>query len=86
MARTMVALFGGVLLGVLTTLAVVRFEQSSNPSPGDIVRDIVDVPKMTQAIAEKHRDEQYASLVGIEQVLALPTEFARAEALHVLAG
>ena len=86
MARIIAALCSGVLLGVLMTLAAVRFGQSSNPSPGDIVRDITDVPQMAQAVAEKHRDEQYANLINIEQVLALPTEFARSEALYVLAG
>ena len=86
MARLMAALCGGVILGVLATLAAGRFGQSGNPSPGDIVRDIENVPQMAQAVAEKHRDEQYANLVNIEQVLALPTEFARSEALYVLAG
>ena len=86
MARMMAVLCGGVLLGILATIAFVRFGPSINPAPGDIVRDIVDVPQMAQAVAEKHRDEQYASLGNIEQVLALPTEFSRSEALHVLAG
>jgi len=44
------------------------------------------VPKMAQAVAEKHRDEQYANLTSVEEVIALPTEFARSEALYVLAG
>jgi len=86
MSRTIAALAGGVLLGILAMLAVARFGPSSNPSPDAIVRDIVDVPKMTQAVAEKHRDEQYAQLTSIEEVMALPTEFARSEALYVLAG
>ena len=86
MNRMIPVLGGGVLLGILATLAFVRIEQPSNPPADDIVRDIVDVPQMAQAVAEQHRDERYANLVNIEQVLALPTEFARAEALHVLAG
>lgn len=65
MARMMAVLCGGVLLGILATIAFVRFGPSINPAPGDIVRDIVDVPQMAQAVAEKHRDEQYASLGNI---------------------
>ena len=86
MTKTMTALCSGVVLGVLATLAVVQFERSRNPVPGVVVRDIADVPKMTPAIAEKHRGDQYANLVNIEQILSLPTIFARSEAMHVLAG
>lgn len=86
MARIIAALCGGMIIGILATLAAVRLGQTSDPPLGDIVRDIVDVPQMTQAVAEKHREEQYANLATIEQVLALPTEFARSEALYVLAG
>ena len=86
MARIMAALCGGALIGVLTTLFAVRIGQPGNSSPGDIVRDIVGVSQMEQAVAEKHRDEQYVNLVNIEQILALPTGFARSEALHLLAG
>jgi len=86
MNRMIPVLGGGVLLGILATLAFVRIGQPNNPPADDIVRDIVDVPQMAQALAEQHRDERYANLVNIEQVLALPTEFARSEALHVLAG
>ncbi len=57
MARIMAALVGGVLLGILAMLGAARFGPSSNESPDEIVRDFVDVPKMTQAVAEKHRDE-----------------------------
>lgn len=86
MTKLIIALCSGVALSVLAVLAITQSEQSSNPVPGDTVRDIVDVPIMTQTIAEKHRDEQYANLVDIEQILSLPTEFARSEAMHVLAG
>jgi hypothetical protein len=82
----MAALIGGILLGILAMLAAARFGSSSNQSPDEIVRDIADVPKMAQAVAEKHRDEQYTSLTSVEEVIALPTEFARSEALYVLAG
>ena len=86
MARIIAALIDGVVLGILAMLATARFGPSANQSPDEIVRDIVDVPKMAQAVAEKHRDEQYASLTSVEEVIALPTEFAHSEALYVLAG
>ncbi len=86
MGRVLTAVCGGLLLGVLATLAAVRMGQSSNASPDDIVRDIENIPQMAEAVAEKLRDEHYVSLVNIEQVLALPTEFARSEALYLLAG
>ncbi len=86
MARILAALIGGVLLGILAMLAAARFGSSSNQSPDEIVRDIVAVPKMAQAVAEKHRDERYAGLTSVEEVIVLPTEFARSEAMYALAG
>ncbi|MCZ6772683.1 MAG: hypothetical protein O7G83_12015, partial [Proteobacteria bacterium] len=86
MARIMAALIGGVLIGILAMLGAALFGPSSNQSPDEIVRDIADAPKMTQAVAEKHRDEQYTRLTSVEEVIALPTAFARSEALYVLAG
>ena len=86
MARIMVALVGGILLGIVAMHAVTRFGPPSNHSPDQIARDIVDVPRMAPAVAKKHRDEQYANLTSVEEVIALPTEFARSEALYVLAG
>ncbi len=86
MARTMAALVGGILLGILAIFVVGRFGPTSNLPSDGTVRDIVDVPTMAQADAEKHRDEQFAKLISVEDVIALPTEFARSEAMHVLAG
>lgn len=86
MNRTLPILGVGVLLGIIATLAFLRFDQPGSAPPDEVVRDIVDIPQMTEAVAEKHRDEQYATLVSIEDILALPTVFARTEALHVLAG
>lgn len=86
MARIIAVLISGILIGVLGMLAADRFTPSSEQKPGEIVRDILDVPTMPQAVAENHRKEQYAKLASIQEVAALPTEFARSEALHVLAG
>jgi hypothetical protein len=86
MNRTLPVLGAGVLLGIIATLPFNRATQRPAPAPDEVVRDIVDIPEMTEAVAEKHRGEQYASLVSIEDILALRTEFARSEALHLLAG
>lgn len=86
MNRTLPVLGGGVLLGMVATLAFVQTGQPGDPKAGDVVRDIADIPQMTEAVAQKHRDEHYANLVSIEKIIALPTGFARLEAAHVLAG
>lgn len=86
MAKTIAVLCGGVLLGVIATFAAFQYDRSIESSPGSIVRDIEDVPQMTRGAAEKHRDEEYANIDSVEQLLALPTGFARSEAMYVLAG
>lgn len=86
MARIIAAAVGGILIGILAMLAATRFGASISPSQQEIVRDIMDVPKMELAEAEKHRDEQYTSLASVSDVMALPTEFSRSEALYAIAG
>ncbi len=86
MARMMAVLIGGVLLGILGMLAVDRFGSPDTLPAGQIARDIADVPKIAEAVAERLRDERYTSLVSIKEIIALPTDFARSEALHALAG
>lgn len=86
MAKIIVAMIGGVVLGTLVTLAATQFESSSNTTPEDFVRDINVVPKMAQAVADKHRKEQYIHLTSVEAIIALPTAFARSEALYAIAG
>ena len=86
MVRLLPTLCGGVLLGALATLAVVYYGQRPGSSSETIVRDIESVPQMSRDVAEKHRDERYANIDSIEQLLSLPTEFARSEATFVLAG
>ena len=86
MSRTMTALIGGALLGILGTLAADRLSSSGNQLADAIIRDIVAVPVMAQAVAEKHRVEPYVNLTSVEEVIALPTEFARSAAFYALAG
>ena len=86
MNKTLPLLGAGVLLGIIATLAITQASRTLAPSSGQVVRDIVDIPQMTETVAEQHRAEQYTGLDTIQEILALPTEFARSEALHVLAG
>jgi len=85
MGRTLAVLFGGVILGVLVSLAATRLWQPDGSLAGPVVRDIADVPLMTQEVAEEHRLEDYARLTSIEDLMRLPTEFARSAALFSLA-
>jgi len=85
MARTIAAFVGGLLLGGLMMFAAGRLVPPSSPSPDEVVRDIADVPVMAQATADKHRVEQYVGITSIEELLSLPTEFARSSALYSLA-
>ncbi len=83
MSRIILALVAGLGLGgAIGYLAAVKRE-APPPQP---VRDIAEVPKMTAAIAEQHREKRYADLGSIEDVQALPSAFARNEALYALAG
>lgn len=84
MARLLVALGGGILIGVVGAFVVSR--PDLNPEPAAVVRDIGNVSTMATAVAEKHRQQRYANILSIEDVVALPTEFARSEALYVVAG
>jgi hypothetical protein len=37
---------------------------------------------MAQAVAEKHRDEEYASLTSVEEVISLARSYARTGKTH----
>lgn len=63
----------------LGVLAGKHWRQPATPSIGD-------VPRMSVAEAVAHRETRYTALASIEQVLALPSHFARLEALYALAG
>jgi len=86
MAKLIAAVIAGVVLGILVMLAAARLGPSGNEIPDEAFRDIVDVLKMSPAAAEKHRVEQYINLSSVEEIVSLPTEFARSEALFALAG
>ncbi|MDJ0939742.1 MAG: hypothetical protein QNJ00_08245 [Woeseiaceae bacterium] len=84
MVRLAAALILGLLAGAGLTYLATR---SAEPeAPDAVVRDIVTQTTMTVEIAEQHREERYVQLATVEEVYALPTEFARREALYALAG
>lgn len=49
-------------------------------------RVLANVPRMSAEEALSHREERYRAIDSIERILALPTRFARMEALYALAG
>ena len=52
----------------------------------EVVRDIQDVPRKTEVETVSHREERFAPLTTIEEILALPPEIDRTAALHDIAG
>ena len=90
MAKLVAVLLAGALIGAAATYGLVN-RDAAGPAPAfapepQIVRDIVDIPKVSAPEAEKLREERYAGLTTIEDIYALPSEFGRAEALYMLAG
>ncbi len=87
MRHILLAALAGLAIGAAITWIVVAPDKSRIDEPAvEVVRDILDVPKMSVAAAEKHREDRYESLQSIDQIYALPSEFGRAEALYALAG
>lgn len=83
MLRILTATVAGLLVGAVAAHLLTRAAISPD---GPVVRDIAGVPKISASAAARHRDARYTDVATIEQVLALPTEFTRSEALYVLAG
>lgn len=84
MTRFIAAAAGGAILGALAVLWLV--DTRDRPDDRTVVRDIVAVPAMSEQEAAAHREGRYAELDTVAAVYALPGDFARAEALHALAG
>ena len=82
----MTGLIAGVLAGAATYFILDSLRDSSPAKIPGVVRDIVDVPKMSAADAEQHRADRFREIHTIEDTLALPTDFVQTEALYVLAG
>ena len=87
MNRVIIASLVGIATGAVVTIALQSgIGGDGRDVPRPVVRDIRDVPQMTPAAAAVHREERYAKLATIEDIQALPGEFARAEALYAVAG
>jgi hypothetical protein len=84
-------LIAGAIAGAVSGTAATWFYLAS-PEPTvireapTIVRDIRDVPSMSSDEAESHREQRFASLTTIKEMLRLPSDFDQTEALYVIAG
>ena len=87
MKHILLAALAGLAIGAFLTWVFVAPDEYRIDEPAvEVVRDILDVPKMSVAAAEEHREDRYEALQSIDQIYALPSEFGRAEALYTLAG
>lgn len=86
MRRALAAALSGVIVGVAGTLLVIHDGMAPRRGSTQPVRDLDDVPKMTEAAAVSHRQNRYANLHSVEDVLALPSDFAQTDALYAVAG
>lgn len=86
MARVLISLIVGLLVGAGLTLVLMRLVPSADSPAPLVIRDIVEVPVMTVAEAESHRADRFDRIRTIEDTLALPGDFSQTEALYVLAG
>lgn len=86
MQRLLVSAVAALMLGAIATF--VSIDQGWLAlQPGRAVTTVIDdVPEVSLAEAEVQRNSHFVAIGSIEDVLALPGSFARAEALHVLAG
>ena len=84
MNRLIIGSLCGALAGAVLTYVLLGPDTAT--APAEVIRDIVVVEKMSPAIAAEHRQDRYAALQTVEQIYALPSDFARSEALYALAG
>ena len=85
MYKIALALVIGVGLGSIATYNL-KPEALGSKFAAPPVRDVQHVPEISVAEAEVHRRDRYESIKTIEDMLALPTDFAETEALYVIAG
>ena len=84
MPRQLIALLIGLVVGGGAVYAISTSKDDDQAAP--VVRDLAVVTRMSVDDAEQHREELFANIQSIEDVLALPSRFRQTEALHVLAG
>lgn len=79
----------GIVIGVVGGAIATWMWLGDAPRPAvppKIIRDIREVPRMSEQEAATHREHRFASLTTIEQMLGLPSDFDQTEALYVIAG
>jgi hypothetical protein len=74
------------LAGAAATFVLVKPDATAQRSAQAGSPVIENVPTVSLAEAESHRDNRYRSMHTIEDTLALPGDFAQTEALYALAG
>lgn len=84
-------LIPGLLIGVLAGLGVgyAAFHSPETSLARFSVApktDLKALPEIEPAVAAVHRQERYADLQTMEDILALPGDFAETEALYLIAG
>ena len=84
MPRTVAVLFAGLLAGVAATWVVMR--PAEVPAADGVERDLVATESIAPEAVAEHRADRFLSIATIEDVLALPGQFARGEAMYALAG
>lgn len=82
MARAISMAAAGFVLGIAATYIAFHLPRDAAQS----LPLIENVPTMSREAAELHRNSRYAGIGSIEETLALPGDFAQAEALYALAG
>lgn len=85
MYKMVAGLLIGVLVGSIITYSLTP-DAPVSPLPPVPQRNIQNIPEISVAEAEVQRQDRYASIETIEEILALPTDFAESEALYVIAG
>ncbi|MGB5257131.1 MAG: hypothetical protein WBN44_07740, partial [Woeseiaceae bacterium] len=86
MSRILVAVIVGLGAGVLATVLVGKTGPGSEPANAPQVLGAPASPTMPTAIADGHREDGYSRITTMADIVALPSSFARREALYLLAG
>ena len=85
-ALILAALAGAAVAAGITYLLMGGHTAPAPMPDTKVVRDIVEVPKITFVEAEEHRKDRFQGIQTIEDTLALPSDFLQTESLYVLAG
>ena len=85
MKQIIVPLVAGIAIGAAGVLIFTMPNRiGSNDAP--VVRDLFAEQTLSATAAEAHRDQHYRELNSVEEIIALPTLFAKSEAMYALAG